>query len=771
MAGAIKTCVYQKVLRLSTASRVEYTAGNITNIYTVDIERVVGVIVALHNFWALPLQIFVAMWLLFDVVSYAMFGGLGAILTILLVNNYIAQMQKAANDHMMVHKDARMKASSEAFGSILTIKLNCWEERFMNSIRACRTEELRYIWQNLLIAAVNICLLWMAPCIVSVCTIVLYAKVLHQDVTAAKIFTALTLFRMLQDPLRALPGFITQAYQAQTSLERLHAFYMLSEQEKTESISPEARQKGHPASNMKAVLSDGEVIFENIMFAWQEQSQAVSQESVPVKSKPAQESRMDDKHLFVIENDEDEDEEEGHQDSVLSESSDKHKKSTSILKVITSGVSDLLGRASQPANKQYDSLSDGDTEQSELVDSSSKLSDAQNSSALQVDSLHILPGQFAVVRGSIGSGKSSLCSAMLHEMYSASIQQVGEGESGTGHSVHRLQGSVSYVSQQAWIQNLTVRDNILFGSPFSHEKYVRVLDACCLVQDLQEFPLGDRTEIGEKGINLSGGQKARIALARAVYADADIIILDDILAALDSIVARKVFERCVVGLLGGKTRILSTHNEEVLAHSAVNLTVTLESGEASECRDCSTGWKGRPIVSICDIDYRFSDDIGAWQCIGGGVGESTTITSGDTAQNANIAPNSMSSKSEVKGTGSFKSSVYLGYFRAMGGMHILFILAVIQTVWQCLLVGSDLYLTFWTKQNDEEQKHNLVANLAIYSSLALGSGVLVFARTFTVSFTGYRAAKVMHEGMLHSLMHAPMAWHDNNPSGRILNRL
>ena len=125
--------------------------------------------------------------------------------------------------------------------------------------------------------------------------------------------------------------------------------------------------------------------------------------------------------------------------------------------------------------------------------------------------------------------------------------------------VIKLGGSISFVQQVPWIQNKTIRDNILFGLPLDEVKYNRVIEICQLASDLEMLPGGDLTEIGEKGINLSGGQKARVSLARAVYADKDIVLMDDPISALDSNVKKQVFEQVLLGELKNKTRVLVTH--------------------------------------------------------------------------------------------------------------------------------------------------------------------------------------------------------------------
>lgn len=171
--------------------------------------------------------------------------------------------------------------------------------------------------------------------------------------------------------------------------------------------------------------------------------------------------------------------------------------------------------------------------------------------------------------GPVGSGKSSLISAFLGEM---------EKRSGRVNTV----GKIAYVSQQAWIQNATLQDNIIFGKPLNLAFYNKVVEACALKPDFDMLPAGDQTEIGEKGINLSGGQKQRVSVARAVYAEADIYFLDDPLSAVDSHVGKHIFEKVIGphGLLKGRTRVLVTHGITYLPQT--DKIVVLKDGEVSE---------------------------------------------------------------------------------------------------------------------------------------------------------------------------------------------
>ncbi|ETN85367.1 hypothetical protein NECAME_16796 [Necator americanus] len=179
-------------------------------------------------------------------------------------------------------------------------------------------------------------------------------------------------------------------------------------------------------------------------------------------------------------------------------------------------------------------------------------------------------GQLVAIVGKVGSGKSSLLQSILGEMNKVSGRV-------------NVSGSIAYVPQQAWIQNLTLRDNILFNRSYDRMLYEKVIDACAIRQDLASLPAEDLTEIGEKGINLSGGQKQRVSLARAVYSHAEIVLLDDPLSAVDSHVGKHIFENVIsstTGMLSNTTRILVTHGLNYLKYC--DKVVVMKDGEINE---------------------------------------------------------------------------------------------------------------------------------------------------------------------------------------------
>lgn len=183
--------------------------------------------------------------------------------------------------------------------------------------------------------------------------------------------------------------------------------------------------------------------------------------------------------------------------------------------------------------------------------------------------VYIARGQLTAIVGRVGQGKSSLLSAIIGDMYKR------QGSA-------KIYGSVAYVSQQAWICNATVRDNIVFGKPFNQERYNHVLFASGLLPDLEILAAGDMTEIGERGINLSGGQKQRVSLARAAYQDADVYLMDDPLSAVDAHVDQHLWEHLIgpKGLLKDKTRLLVTHGIHHLEH--VDHILVVKEGQITE---------------------------------------------------------------------------------------------------------------------------------------------------------------------------------------------
>lgn len=405
--------------------------------------------------------------------------------------------------------------------------------------------------------------------------------------------------------------------------------------------------------------------------------------------------------------------------------------------------------------------------------------DDAGASLLTNVNLEVKAGDFVVIHGTVGCGKSSLCSALLGEM---------EKRRGTVY----VGGSVAYCSQQAWIQNMTVRDNILFGSAFDRKKYEKVLDACALAEDLTSLPARDLTEIGERGVNLSGGQQARIALARACYSNASIYILDSPLSAVDAIVQNEIFHKCLLGLLKNKTVILVTHNPEIIASKHVTRAVTVdEVGTIVETSYGDHQPEYEPLVSPLSRDSyaisNFGDSDATTQMSTSGnesydSTEEVELTSPlqktrhtfNSKLSGNDGEKGRLIEEEERSGGNVSRYVFEAYYYAVGGFPVVFAIFLLQLLWQALQISSDFWLSSWS--NDTKLREDATTNahiayrLGVYAGLGLLAALMVFGRAIIVTFCGLHAAKTLFERMTYSLMHAPMRFFDTNPIGRVLTR-
>ena len=180
--------------------------------------------------------------------------------------------------------------------------------------------------------------------------------------------------------------------------------------------------------------------------------------------------------------------------------------------------------------------------------------------------VHINPGEFVAVIGKVGSGKSSLLLSLMNEMVSHADTKIAK------------HGNIAFISQEAFLQNDTIKNNITFSKKFSQSKFDRILDSCQIIPDLEILPGREETEIGERGVNMSGGQKQRINIARAVYSDSDIYLIDDALSALDAYVGKKIMDKVFCGELKDKTRVMVTHHLSLL-EGVVDKVILIRDGK------------------------------------------------------------------------------------------------------------------------------------------------------------------------------------------------
>ncbi|CAJ0932315.1 unnamed protein product, partial [Mesorhabditis belari] len=402
-------------------------------------------------------------------------------------------------------------------------------------------------------------------------------------------------------------------------------------------------------------------------------------------------------------------------------------------------------------------------------------------SGLQHMSLEAKPGALVAVVGRVGAGKSSLISALLGEMEKLK-------------GIIGVRGRVAYVPQQPWIQNLSLKDNILFGRPYDKQRYQKVISACALRPDLKILPHGDLTEIGEKGINLSGGQKARVALARAVYQDCDVYLLDDPLSAVDSHVGRHIFDYVIGpnGLLRGKTRILVTHGLTFIrdADPIVVLKDGLiaEQGTYDELVEMGGAFADfvKEIKSKKPADNDEDSDSEGWHEDGK---EKQINDESDGEDQEKPLLNTQVSVLTVKSTtgaedgkkliqkemaaeGSVKISIYRDYVKA-ATYTLSFLFAAGFTLFSVFQIVRSFWLSAWSDENDPSHtghKMELGTRLGVYGALGVVESLWFLVSQVLNLYGGLSASRRLHRPLIMNLLHSPMSFFDTTPLGRILNR-
>lgn len=423
-------------------------------------------------------------------------------------------------------------------------------------------------------------------------------------------------------------------------------------------------------------------------------------------------------------------------------------------------------------------------------------------------------GELNCIVGRVGSGKSSLLQSVLGDLYKLD----GDVE---------VRGTVAYASQQTWILNATVKENIIFGYRYDSEFYERTVKACALLDDFKQLPDGDETVVGERGISLSGGQKARVSLARAVYARADIYLLDDVLSAVDSHVAKHIVDQVLGprGLLSTKTRVLATNAIHVL-RGASYITL-LEDGKITERGTYKQllAMKG----SVTEMLKTAGHD-GSGSGSGNGSGSSSASTSetstiiepessqtkeeieeaqervpelapikpgptGDKIRTNSMATLRRASTASFRGPrgkltdeelaggsrtkqarefveqGKVKWDVY-GEYAKENNLYAVAVYLCALLLSQTANMGGSVWLKEWAEKNQENgHNKNVGMFIGIYFAIGIGSSLMTVIQTLILwIFCSIEASRKLHERMANAIFRAPMSFFDTTPSGRILNR-
>ncbi|XP_037494972.1 ABC transporter C family member 13 isoform X2 [Jatropha curcas] len=653
LRSGIMTVIYQKCLSVTLAERSKFSEGEVQTFMSVDADRTVNLCNSFHDVWSLPLQIGVALYLLYTQVKFAFLSGLAITILLIPVNKWISELIATATEKMMKQKDERIRRTGEILTHIRTLKMYGWEHLFSSWLMETRSSEVKHLATRKYLDAWCVFFWATTPTLFSLFTFGIFTLMGHQ-LEAATVFTCLALFNNLISPLNSFPWVINGLIDALVSIRRLSRFLCCSEYRR------EIDQKAESPSLFLNYQSDSTskdmaVIMHDACCAW------------------------------------------------------------------------------SSSNEQHQNL------------------------VLNHATLSLPKGSFIAITGEVGSGKSSLLGAILGEM------RLIHG------SVHS-NGSIAYVPQVPWILSGTVRDNILFGMNYEPKRYSDTIKACALDVDISLMVGGDMAYIGEKGVNLSGGQRARLALARAIYQRSDVYILDDVLSAVDSEVGRWILYNVIFGpLMDQKTRVLCTHN--IQAISSADMIVVMDKGYvkwvgSSADLPISSYSAFSPQNEFDTLPYVQGQEISIVTSIEGrksltGEKESSHISE-DAQEIVEV---------EIRKEGRVELAVYKNY-AAFSGWSITVVICLSAILMQASRNGNDLWLSYWVDTTASSPAgYSTSFFLVVLCIFCIINSSLTLVRAFSFAFGGLHAAVKVHNTLLSKLIDAPVWFFDQTPAGRILNRM
>lgn len=630
LRSAVVTSVFAKSLLISAGVLGRRTVGEISNLMSVDSTRLQSLTPYLHAIWYSFLQIALALYFLWGQVGPSCLGGISIIILVIPVTKKVSKYLGGIQKQLSKIRDRRVKLSSEVIGGMKVIKFQAWEKEFHERVNAVRDEELAMYRKYIIANCFSSVVYTAVPLLVSISTFIAYVGSGHElDVATA--LTSLALFEILRFPLFMLPNVLNNVVEAKVSVDRVGSFLLETEKKVVtpeplwlngiqfdsatlvyESVQckmkkPESELNSKLGANCAGIPAAKDIVASDtstlqsiknkIPFlnkgnavAKPPEKEALTELEFELVVRRAQ-VRIAENHIRFLE------EASNHLHGTSTEDDASKNQINALEEQLSKGESkaDSKGdrrlsirsslRKNASVKQSQDEGGRGSVELSPIVEKEQTDGDDEHVEeaedkilTLYRVSMAAQTGNLLCIVGKVGSGKSSCLNALLGDMMCV-LGKVS------------LRGSVSYVAQRPFIQNSTLKDNILFGRPLDEKKYQNVLKVCALVTDLKVLPAGDQTEIGERGINLSGGQKARVALARAVYADTDIVLLDDPLAAVDAHVAQHLFDSCIVDTLLAQNKcvILVTNALQFIKDASQIVVLqdgcVVESGTYSELYD------------------------------------------------------------------------------------------------------------------------------------------------------------------------------------------
>lgn len=700
--GMFTKLLLDKSFKLSARSRKRFPASKATSLMSTDVSRIdlgVGFSPWLIMF-PIPMGISIGV-LVYNLKASAMVG-VGIMFFFLFVFGGLGSLLFVFRTRATKLTDLRVGYMKEVLNNLRMIKFYSWEVPYFKRIQDTRNNEMSNLMKMEVTRGVIISIASTLTLISSFAAfMVLYATASPSQRNPATIFSSVALFNLLASTFIVLPLSIASGTDAFIGLKRVGQYLAAEEIEEDE--------ERMTTVNEKVDLDDRKIAIDvdNATFEWE---------------------------IFDIDSD---DEEKSKKEDLTKEQKKQKKK-------------EAKEKKARMKLKRQGLLVEEPKEMPAAFD-------------LKNIDFTVRKGEFMVITGPIGSGKSSLLWALqgLMKRLSGSV---------------KLNGSMT-ICGVPWIQNSTLRENIIFNSEYDEKWYNKVIYACCLQADLDILPAGDQTEIGERGITLSGGQKARVSLARAVYANADIILLDDVLSAVDSKVGRHIMDECFLGLLAGKTRILATHQLSLIG--SADRVIYLKDGSffmgtLAGLLELNEDFKKLMAFSMRQADKDDDDESDTeeeGELHGSMLLKHSTRVSARRDDNSSKEDGKLMTE-EFKSVNAISWNVYKRYIgTGASGFKFGWVIPVALTgtvLSVFFTLFTNTWLSFWLEYKFKSKTDNFyIALYAVFTFLAVFTTIFQFCGIIAIM---NRASRILNIRAVHRVLYVPMSYMDTTPMGRIINR-
>jgi len=743
--SAMIAIIFEKSLRISNDTRQTNSTGEIMTLMSVDVERL-WMASLLCNWLVMgPIMCVVTIILLYLEAGYAALVVAASLVLWASFQELVSQWIGTNRQIFVKFTADRTKIMNEILQGIRVVKLYAWESPCAQRIYDVRTREVNQLATYLLLKMSNTVIQFLGPVLIAYIFFMTFVG-LGNSFDTPKAYTILAILNIARVPIMLFPISRTAMQEALTSSERIRQFLLKSEMELAHQLV--ADTTGHGASVADKPEPD--------------------QVDETIQAPPTGDSTSGIELVEV----------EGGSAVVQANSTEPPPSDVPVFVLIKNG---FFNWSTRPVAVVSPAPPLGSGQMTNTAEDN-----VMSRCVLQNVNLSIYRGEMVAIVGAVGSGKTSLVMALLGQM---------SLHAGT-HKLHTPK--IAYAGQEHWIQNMTVQDNILFDSAMNRRVYETVMEAAQLTKDMSTLPNGDATEIGERGINLSGGQKARVNIARALYCPgAEMYVFDDPLAAVDVHVGKALFNEAFLGLLGSSAVVLTfSSNYQFLKHFD-KIVVVGNDGSVNVCSSHADMKTRFPMYAVAELDDDTGSDVSVsprgksprptsptanrLSDIRAEGNENTTTTSQpvnpSTATEGHEEPvkvNTGTLTKEDQEVGAVTASVYTRYFASSlknsrcSAHGVIVVILVLFLLGQLFRVYCDLFVGEWASNSPP---HSDTYYYTIFSIAAGGTLVFVVGRSVFFLMQCLGASKALHDDLLAKVLGASVNnYFDITPIGRILNR-